>query len=126
MRLCVLLIEHDASLGERIGHALRSAGFVVMTLTDADEAIDLLCLVAFDLVLADVGTLRYATGRHNALTALLQVLRSAPLLRFTTPATMGPASDGALVLDQLSRDLPHLLDELHALCGSAATRALVV
>ncbi len=60
MSICVLLVEHDERVLHQLGRGLRDAGFMVMPLGDAEQAIDLLCLVAFDLVLADTGTLRYA------------------------------------------------------------------
>ena len=116
MRRNVLLIEHDRDLAAQLGRGLRVAGFAVMVLHDADEAIDLLRRAAFDLVLADAGTLRYSAARNTGLAALLQVVRNAPLLRFTTPATMGrEGSAGALVLDHPALDLPRLLDAIHAL-----------
>jgi len=107
---CVLVVEHDAYVRQAIGRGLRQAGFQVMLLSDADEAIDLLCLVAFDLVLADVGTLRYCSGPASGLTALMQVVRSAPLQCFTTPATMGAASQvGMLLLDPPPHDVTVLV-----------------
>src|SRR5690349_5273735 len=106
MSVCVLLVEHDDRVLHQLGRELRDAGFLVMPLGDADQAIDLLCLVAFDLVLADTGTLRYAAARgHNSLTALVQAMRGAPLLLFTTPTTQAPGTaGGALLLDQPARD----------------------
>ena len=126
MQLSVLLIEHDAALIEQVSRGLRNAGFVVMALRDADESIDLLRMVSFDLVLADVGTLRYAAGGGTGLTALMQVLRHAPLMRFTTPATMGrDGACGALVLDPPTSDLPHLLAAINRLCPAPGTAIAV-
>ncbi len=110
MRECVLLVEHDDRTARQITQALRGAGFSIMVLGDAGEAIDLLRLVAFDLVLVDVGTLRYVGPA-----ALMRVLRSAPLLRFTTPATVGPqGSAGALLLDDTGADQRRLVAAIEA------------
>ena len=108
---CLLLIEHDAGVRDSICRALRGAGFLVMPIADVDEAIDLLCLVSFDLVLADVGSLRYTTERRDGLAAMLHVLRATPLLRFSTAGPQDAGDPGgALALDQPARDLPVLLD----------------
>ena len=91
-----------------------------MPIGDVDEAIDLLCLVSFDLVLADVGSLRYTTARRDGLTAMLHALRATPLLRFSTagaPNAGDPA--GALALDT-ARDLPVLLDAVQRAVASPA------
>jgi hypothetical protein len=117
MSVCVLLVEHDEQVLHQLGRGLRDAGFLVMPLGDADQAIDLLCLVSFDLVLADTGTLRYAAARgSNSLTALVQAIRGAPLLLFTTAATQPPGSSGdALLLAQPIRDFPLLLGTIDLL-----------
>src|SRR5690349_17094838 len=114
MGVCVLLVEHDERVLHQLGRRLRDAGFLVMPLDDADQAIDLLCLVSFDLVLADSGTLRFAAARgSNSLTALVQAIRGAPLLLFTTPATCPSGSPGeTLLLEQAGRDLPRLLSAI--------------
>jgi CheY-like chemotaxis protein len=111
MSICVLLVEHDERVLHQLGRGLRDAGFLVMPLGDAEQAIDLLCLVAFDLVLADTSTLRYAgAGGTNPLTALVQTLRNAPLLLFTTATTQAPGAPGApLLLEQPLRDRPRLV-----------------
>ena len=116
MSLSVLLVEHDERVLHGLGRGLRDAGFLVMPLDDADEAIDLLCLVSFDVVVVDAATLRYANVRNtNGLTALVRVLRGAPLLLFTaTPALKPPGADTLLVLEHSIRDLPRLL---HAIDG---------
>jgi len=127
MRRNVLLIEHDRELATQLGRGLHEAGFAVMVLQDADEAIDLLRLATFDLILANAGTLRYSAARNTGLVALLQVVRNAPLLRFTTPVTMGPAgSTSALVLDYPVLDLPRLLDAINALFYGPATPIAVL
>lgn len=116
MAHCVLLIEHDPAVQAQVGHALHEAGFIVMSLADAEEALDLLGLFLFDLVLADVGTLRYAGHAGSGLTTLMRAIRAAPLLRFTTPHTMGPAgAQGAFLINQIPHDLPRLLDAVQAL-----------
>ena len=116
MAHCVLLIEHDPAVQAQVNHALSQAGFIVMALADAEEALDLLGLFSFDLVLADVGTLRYAGHQSGGLTGLMRTLRDAPLLRFTTPQTMGPAgAQGAFLLGPPVPDLPRLLDAVQAL-----------
>ena len=114
---CLLLIEHDAGVRDSICRALRGAGFLVMPIADVDEAIDLLCLVSFDLVLADVGSLRYTTARLDGLTAMLHALRATPLLRFSTA---GAPTAGALALDQPARDLPVLLDAVQRAVAAPA------
>ena len=95
-----------------LGRGLRDAGYLVMPLNDADAALDLLCLISFDLVLADTTSLRYA-GRHggNGLAALVSILRGAPLLLFTRGAgEPEPAAEGALlVLGPPARCMPRLL-----------------
>lgn len=116
MSIYVLLIEHDLGLRTHLGSALRAAGFLVMALDNADEAIDLVRLVTFDLVLADVGTLRYAQRPPGGLTALVSVLRRTRLLCFTSLRTMGPeGGHGAPVLGDLVQDVPQLLQTLSLL-----------
>ena len=95
-----------------------------MPIADVNEAIDLLYLVSFDLVLADVGSLRYTTARRDGLTAMLHALRATPLLRFSTvgaPNAGDPA--GALAFDQPARDLPVLLDAVQRAVASRRTGA---
>jgi hypothetical protein len=106
---------------DSICRALRGAGFQVMPIADVDEAIDLLCLVSFDLVLADVGSLRYTTARPDGLAAMLSALRATPLLRFSTAPPAGlPTYEGALALDQPARDLPVLLDAVQRAVAAPA------
>ena len=134
MSLSVLLVKHDERGLHALGRGLREAGFLVMPLGDADEAIDLLGLVSFDVVVVDAATLRYAHVRHaNGLTALVRVLRGAPLLLFTaTPALKPPGDNTILVLEHAVRDLPCLLRAIDQLLGDrlplrerAAARGLV-
>ncbi len=116
MAQCVLLIEHDPAVQVQVGHTLVQAGLIVMPLADAEEALDLLGLFSFDLVLADVGTLRYAGSHCGGLTALMRTLRDAPLLRFTTTQTMGAAgTQGAFLIQQPLQDLPQLLATVQSL-----------
>ncbi len=122
MSICVLLVEHDERVLHQLGRGLRDAGFLVMPMGDAEQAIDLLCLVSFDLVLADTGTLRYAgAAGANPLTALVQTLRNAPLLLFTTATTQAPGAPGAaLLLEQPLRDLPRLVAAIDLLLRDKA------
>ncbi len=116
MAHCGLLIEHDPAIQDQMSHALGHAGFIVMALAAAEEALDLLGLFTFDLVLAAVGTLRYAGHAGGGLTGLMRTLHDAPLLRFTTPQTMDPAgAQGAFLLGPLAPDLLRLLDVVQAL-----------
>ncbi len=116
MEHCILLIEHDPAVQAQVSHMLHQAGLIVMALADAEEALDLLGLFSFDLVLADVGTLRYAGHAGGGLMTLMRSIRDAPLLRFTTPYTMGPAgAQGAFLIAQPAPDLPRLLDAVQSL-----------
>ena len=123
MTSCVLLVEHDDRLLHALGRGLRDAGYLVMPMNDADGAIDLLCLVPFDLVIADVQTLHYATAQRTpGLTALVRVLRGSALLLFTTASARAEIEADPLPLPQGARDLPRLLTATERLLRTGGRR----
>ena len=81
--MCALLIVDDRGVLSQARVALRDAGYLVIPVDDVELGLEMLTRVAYDVVVADVHTLKKGDGSgavSKTLSALLHRTREAPVV----------------------------------------------